>query len=203
MKPSELKHREAKILAVGILLAVLGLLIVLLVVPLAQRMIVSYQTVGDGSFRVARLQAAVAQLPDLQAQVAALEVARAQQDLMWREPSESLAAASLQQRVSRIVGEHNGDLQSTRVQAAVVDETLHRISIRVQMRADAATLGAILAEFESARPLLFVGNLSVRAEREHLRGRRADYLGTTEVVLDLSTYWRPEDRSGTIADGAP
>jgi hypothetical protein len=192
MTPQTLQVRERRILAVGILFTLLILLSVLVIVPLVQRAATAYQTVGDWSFRVERLQATLAQLPDLRARVAALEAAGAQQDLVAREPSESLAAARLQQRFNEIVSRHQGELQSTRVQAAVADGDIYRISMRAQMRGDSATLAAILADLEADRPLLFVDSLSVQAQREFDRQRRAAYFGTTEISLDLHTYWRPE-----------
>ncbi len=193
MRPQALQLRERRILAVGLLVAVLILLLVVVIVPVFQRAVTAYQAVGDNSFRVERLQATVAQLPDLRALVAALEAAGAEQDLVSRAPSESLAAARLQQRFNDIVSRHQGELQSTRVQPAVADGDIHRIGMRVQMRGDSATLGAILADLEADRPLVFIDRLSVQAQREFDRQRRTAYRGLTEISLDVHIYWRPEE----------
>lgn len=194
MRPEQLQPRERKILALGLLLALLLVVAMGLIVPLARQAIQAQQAIADQSFRLERLQTIVARAPALHTQVAELEAEIARQGLTLHEESEALAAAGLQQQISDVVSRHGGSIQSTRVQPAVTDEGLQRISVRVQMRGDTATLAAILADLEAGQPLLFVDGLSVRAAREFEmvnRRRVAGYLGMTEISLDISAFWRP------------
>lgn len=92
-------------------------------------------------------------------------------------------------------------MQSTRVQSASEDGGLQRIAVRVQFEARTESLAGILDAIDQARPLLFVDNINVRASREFDRQRRADYRGKTDVTIELSAYWRPEQSDSSAANG--
>ncbi|MGM0554352.1 MAG: type II secretion system protein GspM [Pseudomonadota bacterium] len=200
MRLEQLQPRERRIVAVGLLLAVIIVFLMLVVVPAFQWFSQARDSVADTSFRLERLQAASAQLPQLRAEVRALESALDRQDLTQRESSESLASAALQQRVSEIIEAHGGDTQSTRVQSAVEEDGLQRIGLRIEMQAETGALAEILAALEAARPLLFVDRISVSAQREADRQRRYAYHGLTEVNLEVAAYWRPEPDSAGEAE---
>ncbi|WP_018879399.1 type II secretion system protein GspM [Thioalkalivibrio sp. ALE9] len=188
----QLQPRERRILAVGILASLILIALLGVVVPVVQKLASSAESVADAGFRLERVQDAAAQLPAVEAEVSALERALDQQGLTQRESSESLATAALQERVAAIIADHDGNVQSTRVQAASDEDGLQRIGVRVQFEAGSESLAGILQAIDRARPLLFVEQLSVRASREFDRQRRADYRGKTDVTLELSAYWRPE-----------
>lgn len=197
MRLEQMQPRERRMVAVGLLLAVIIVFLMLVVMPAFQWFSQARDSVADTSFRLERLQAAAAQLPQLRAEVRALESALDRQDLTQRESSESLASAALQQRVSAIIEAHGGNTQSTRVQSAVEVDGLQRIGLRIQMQAETSALAEILAALEAARPLLFVDRISVSAQREADRQRRYAYHGLTEVNLEVSAYWRSEpERAG-------
>lgn len=192
MRPEQMQPRERRILAVGLLLALLIVLVMLVVVPALQWFHQARDSVADSHFRLERLQAAAMQRPQLRAEVRALEAALDRQDLTQREPSESLATAALQQRVSALIDDQGGNAQSTRVRSAVEEDGLQRIGLRIEMEARTEALAGILAGLERARPLLFLERINVRAQRERDRQRRYAYRGLTEVTLEIAAYWRPE-----------
>ncbi len=192
IRPEQMPRRERRILALGILAGLLALFVFLILVPLVDRGVTLQQSISDVSFRVDRLGQVAARLPELRQEVERLEAVVAEQRLTLDAENESLARASLQEMISDIVQRHGGDLQSTRVQAAVRDGGLRRIDLRVQMQGDSAVLAAILQEFESVQPLLFVHSLSVRAAREAAGARRLEYLGRAEIAFDVRAYWRPQ-----------
>lgn len=196
MRLEQLQPRERRIVAVGLLLALLLVVLMLVVVPTFQWFYQARESVADTHFRLERLQSAAAQLPQLREEVRALEAALDRQDLTQREASESLASAALQQRVSAIIEDQGGNAQSTRVRSAVEEDGLQRIGLRIELEAETAALAGILVALESARPLLFVDRVNVRAQRQRDRGRQYAYQGRTEVTLEVSAYWRPEPEDG-------
>jgi general secretion pathway protein M len=109
------------------------------------------------------------------------------------ERNPALAAAELQGLVKRAVEQAKGELISTQVTGG---QRATEVIVKVQVRGDIRTLQRMLHALESARPIVFVNNLSVgsapvaRTARLPAPGPVKDLV----MTLDLSAFTR--ERSG-------
>lgn len=105
--------------------------------------------------------------------------------------SPTLAATDLQQRVKDIVESNGGSLVSTQILPVTQEDNFSRVTIRVIMTGDTEILQKLSYALESARPLLFVENLQIRAQQTRRFNNRNDP-GDTQIQLsiqfDLSGY---------------
>lgn len=114
----------------------------------------------------------------LQAELSSLRADPELGQFMLPEDSDTLAAASLQERVKSIVEATGGSLTSTRVLQSEQEQgtRFQRVSVNVRMSVTVETLQRVLHELESGVPYLIVDDVIVLARG----GRRAK-----RVRLDL------------------
>jgi len=78
--------------------------------------------------------------------------------------SPALAASELQEYVTRILEEHGGKLSSIQILSHKDEGEYRQVGVSLQLNAPIGAVKAILYALESARPYLFVDNLSIRAQ---------------------------------------
>lgn len=90
----------------------------------------------------------------------------------FAEQSAALAAATLQDRMRKVVSQAGGELMSTRVLPDAGAGPFGRVAVAARMRVDLDGLQRVLYALESGAPLLLVDKLLVRSARV-TRPRRA------------------------------
>jgi general secretion pathway protein M len=109
------------------------------------------------------------------------------------ERNPALAAGELQGLVKRAVEQAKGELISTQVTGGQRAERSAEVTVKVQVRGDVRTLQKMLYALESARPILFVNNLSVGALPLARAARLPAQAATAKdllITLDVSAYSR-------------
>ncbi len=192
MNLDRLKPRERRVVALGLLLALVLIVIFALLIPYVARYNHYLTAIDDQQFRLDRLHAAAAQLPELEAEIEALRAEALARGHLFEQGTPSLAAAQVQELIGRMVDTHGGEVRSMQVGRPLEEQGFTRVSVTVRMAATSEELADLLHEIETRRPLLFVDNLNVRLLRLRQRaGRRpAQETGEVEVDFDVQAYMR-------------
>lgn len=184
-----------RIVAVGLLAAVILLLWRAVVAPLVN----GY---ADDLETIARLQQSLSRASDQQQTIAGLE--RELQRLkknpeaaagLLAGTNPSIVAAQLQQRLRVLVDRSHGELRRAQVLAATDVGNFRRIAVRADLVLSLAGLQQVIYDLEAASPYLFVDNLDVKhhqseQDRDQPEQDSAHPDQRLDVNLDLSGYMR-------------
>ena len=186
---------RGKVLAVGLLAAVLLAGYSAIVEPIWRDMVATRESIDSSRGLIERYRALAAAKPALEAQLAELESRTDDRADTLSAPSDTLAGAALQNQL-RALFERVGAVQrSLQALPPVAQDDLVRITVRAQFTAEMPALQVILYELETQRPFLFVDNLDIRrktSRRRRTQDELADQAaGPLDVRLDLSGYMRP------------
>ena len=125
--------------------------------------------------RLTRLYRVAALRDGLQARLSALRRTQADSGVFLDGSTPALAAARLQDRVSRLAGQTGGEVRSVQSLKPEPGDGVTRIAVKARVTGDVRALQELLYALETGRPLIFVEDLEVRA-----RLRR----GETGLALD-------------------
>jgi general secretion pathway protein M len=178
---------QSKTAATALLLVLAALVLVGLAAPvwwLNQR----YDTaVEDAAARLERYSRVIGMRDALQKKAAEVKALDASHHFL-KSASPALAAAELQEQAKIILDENGGKLNSIQI-LPHKDEGLYRqVSVSLQLTAPLSAVKAMLFSLESARPYLFIDNLSVRAN--NMIATRPDPANESDlfVQFDLTGY---------------
>ncbi|HXH03627.1 MAG TPA: type II secretion system protein GspM [Candidatus Competibacteraceae bacterium] len=195
-----------RLLALALLLAVLASGYVLVQRVLLAKYQLYEETLDELQARLVRYTALVEQRPQLEARIQALRQDQSVATQLLERTSPNLAATALQQHLKQAVESNGGSLLSTQILPAANEGGFTRIGLRAQINADVPTLQKLLHALESARPLLFVDNLQINAQRLRERPRdpkNRDAKAVKEitrlvVTFDLAGYmYQPAAEGGS------
>ena len=151
----------------------------------------SIADVRDNLERFGRLADSVEQL---KRQRETLREDRTVDQMLLNEATSTLAAATLRERLKRIVQASGGRLTSTQALAAETLEGFDRVGVNVRMSVKIGALQRVLYDLEAGLPVLLVDNLVVltrpvrRSRRTRRRHRAAEPVPSpapSEALLDV------------------
>lgn len=186
--------RLRRLLAVGLLLALLAVLAGGLLLPLLAR----WNAAGErreqlqGQLEVYRRMAAG--LPEQQARLERLRGAAPPAALTLGETRPALAGADLQQRVGQLVSQSGGQLVSTQIlERGDPAAALPAVTLKVQMRGETEQLVRLLHALAYSRPLLVVDNLLVLANprldmQRIYSGSERPVLPALDVTFEVTAF---------------
>lgn len=140
---------------------------------------------------IVHYQRLLAEQPALQAAVARLERTRPLAPYLLAGTNRALAAAGLQKKLQDAATEHGVTILSLRVQNPASVGPLERISVQARLRTGIPELRDLLYWIETARPYLFIEDLTINVRRAR---RRTTPAGGLEVSLTLHGL-RDNDRA--------
>jgi general secretion pathway protein M len=179
--------RERRVLAVGLLVAVVLVVLLGLLVPYVNQYGRYLEAIDDQQFRLERLQTSARQLPVLEEEITDLrDRARAQGYLLMQD-TPALAAAAIQEQMGRMVSAEGGEIRSIQVGQPRDEDGFTRVSVTVRMSASIEEMAALFSEIESRQPLMFIDNVQLRVPRARTR-RQAASLETGQLELDFEVY---------------
>jgi general secretion pathway protein M len=186
---------RGKLLALGLLLALLLAGWGLVIEPLYERFAAHDDSIARSATLLDRYQRLIATAPLLRAQLAELDSRQAGSGDIIAATSGTLAAASLQQRLQAAFDRHGAVTRSVQALPAAAAGELMAITVRAQFTAEGEALARILYELETGRPVLFVDSLDIRRKQSRRRRRNADpaeaeVAGPLDVRMDLIGYMR-------------
>jgi general secretion pathway protein M len=187
--------RRERWLALGLLLALLGLLHVLVLHPAWVAPMRALDQRADAlQERQARSDAHLRQAPAIAQRLAEVEAALAGRPGFLAEESPELASAGLVRRLDEEVAAASPDGSGCAIDnrsplPAVPGETRFvRVAVRATLRCGVPELAAVLHALESGSPRLFVDNLVIGA---HSRLDEQDGAGGLDASFDLTGYLDP------------
>jgi general secretion pathway protein M len=173
---------RGRLLALSLLLIPLILAVKFVLWPVLQ----SYASTGEDLIstrdEIVHYQRLLGEQPALQAAVARLERTRPLAPYLLAGTNRALAAAGLQKQLQDAATKHGVTILSLRVQNPASVGPLERISVEARLRTGIPELRDLLYWIETARPYLFIEDLSINARRA---GRRTRTPGGLEVSLTL------------------
>lgn len=131
--------------------------------------------------------AAVARVPGLKANYAALTSNTGTIKRLFEGETASVASVGLQTATRSILSKSKAEVISVEALPPAAQESLQRIGARVVFRGDEGILRAVLHEVNSAVPLLYVERLTINAAPTSSRTPAAGHL---TVTLEVFGYWR-------------
>lgn len=157
-----LTPKQSKAAALAILALLVLVVIAAVALPLRLLNLRYDAAVDDAATRLTRYSRVVGMRDGLQAKAAQVKVLEASRHFL-KSASPTLAAAELQELVKTIMDENGGKLNSFSPLAYKDDGAYRQITVALQLNAPLSAIKATLYALESARPYLFVDNLSIRA----------------------------------------
>ena len=158
-----------RLAAIGLLLAAVGVVAALLVLPLASHF-------GELRADIARQRDLLARFEAFAANKGAAEdlagrsQAAMQSGIFLAGETDALRTANLQALITDIAVKHGARLSSARALPAQERDGLRFIGVQAELDADMPRLQAIMLAFEAQRPYLFIQSLQVAP----VSGRRPD-----------------------------
>jgi general secretion pathway protein M len=151
--------RTGQLLALAILCLVLGGIYLLLVSPILDLYSQREATLTDRRMLAPRLSAAAAELPELRARLAELQVAATTRDIVIDGASDAIAAANLQSRIEELASSAGVTIGSTEGLAAENRGGYRRIGLRLAISGDYDGIIKLLAAIETTAPPLVLSNV--------------------------------------------
>ena len=199
----QLSPPASRIVAVGLLLAVLAAVYRLGIAPVWHAYTGNQEAIAEQQDLLHRYQRLAADSDALAQQLTQLRNRPVSGEGYLQGDSETLVAARLQSRVREVIQTSGGKLTTTQVLSGVDDGGFRRIGVRVTMSADTAQLQKALYSLEGDRPYLFLDNLDVSGEQSRGRDGRD---GALTISFDAYGFMRagvkPGGESGARAAGA-
>lgn len=134
-----------------------------------------HETVEQLQERLLRYSNLAATRPQLETEIQKIRQDNSVDNYYLDQASATLAATDLQQRVKGIVEGNGGRLASTQILPVFEEGPLTKIAIRVQITVtEMESMQKALHVLESARPMLFVDNVQIRARTVRKRVPRTN-----------------------------
>jgi general secretion pathway protein M len=113
--------------------------------------------------RLQRFRQALAGIPRLEQEIQALRDAARTDEYYLEARTPALAGAALQSRIKAVVEANGAELVRIQTMNEEKEDWGLRVPVKVTMRADVEAMTQIFYELESAKPYLFLDQLTVRA----------------------------------------
>jgi general secretion pathway protein M len=191
---SPIPVNKSRLAALALLLAVLVVLYLAIVAPLANLAHQYGESIEDLSFRLHRLQKIAAEKDGLMRRLEKLRAEGQNDERFIAKNTAALASAELQTRIKETVSEAGGELTSTQVIPEHNEERFIRIAVKVRMNGSTQVLREVLHRFESATPNLFIENLNIRPIRipRNPAAKNPQIPDRLSVDFDVVGYMRGE-----------
>jgi type II secretory pathway component PulM len=167
MRP--LAQRERRLIALGVLFALVAVVVLGIIVPLVGGMAERAITRSELVATYVRNQRVLAGIPVWRAQ--AVEQKSNSEKFAIVAPTEALAAEMLKQRINRMTNEEGGAVQT--ISEIQGDAPEGWVRVRADLQLTMGQLYKSLARLESEAPYVVVGYLSVAADRASKTGHAA------------------------------
>jgi|GEM_PF-6704773 len=185
-----LRRIGRRILAIGLLLLILTLAWKALPGQLLDSILDQQQRADDARRLLTAYQRTLSRAPTITAQLETIRQHQAADGGDYKGDSGAIASASMQNDARQLVEAQGGTINSTMVDAPVVEGAFERIQVSITLTLSAEQIPALLYAIESHSPYLFVIGMTVTAN-ESVTG---DTPSPAMLTLQLAGYHLMEDR---------
>ncbi|WP_207063476.1 type II secretion system protein GspM [Motiliproteus sp. SC1-56] len=187
--PSMPSH--SRLIAVGLLVALLVLLVAAVALPLSAAKGAAQEQLDDMVHRLDKYRGIAAGKPGLEQQYTQLQAQYSVDDAYLNQETTALAIAALQGIAKRRIAAAGGVVSSMQANPVREEDGFIRVSISVKMRAPQQSLVKCLHALENGRPSLFLGGLMLRRLTSGAAFRSNPNL-QMDVRFDLAGYMKAE-----------
>ncbi len=150
----------------------------------------------ERTWQITRFERAAASLPQLRADLAAVEASgRDRAPMLLPGDTATGAVAAFQDHVKDTITKAAGRVDSVETLPAEREEPFDRFGLRVTATLDHAALRSVLHGLESGRPSVVIERLQIRPQAQRSSFRRAaqpDEAVTLQVMMTLSAFHTPQ-----------
>lgn len=190
-----------RVIAIGLLLVLVTVLWIYLLGPWFEQVGIRQTRLDMLQRQLSGNQALLASEGAIDAQLLRLDQLRSGQALLFPGAKPALAAADLRELISKVISESGGQLVSVQEYESVSLPATQAIGLRAHLTGEVQNLLDILYGLESARPLIFVEQLTITSTQRStavaaLNNRRVRARPNSSMIransldirLDLSAY---------------
>jgi len=170
---SSLSPATSRFSAVSLLLLIILFVVFYLLVPLGHFYIEKNETLGNLQQQLSRFEYLVANEDKINAELKRTDDLGSEGDLFLSGSKKSIASANLREFINEAVKRSGGQLVSSQDYEADAVPSATAIGLRLQVSGEAQNLVDFLHEIESARPIIFIDNLSVTSSSSRVRASRS------------------------------
>ncbi len=175
-------------LAVAILAAALALLALMAALPF-MRLSAIEQSITSNQTELMQLRKEIAREAALRKENSELTSADEDAKLLLLEgETTGIAGANLQKMVSGLVLEHGGAASSFQIMPPKEDGNLMRIAMSLSISVGIDGLRDIIHGLETGTPLIFIDDITIRAQQDDFRAPDPNNLGPLDVTLQVSGF---------------
>ena len=144
-----------------------------LLVPLGHFYIKKNETLENLQQQLSRFEYLVANEDKINAELKRIDALGSEGDLFLSGSKKSIASANLREFINEAVKRSGGQLVSSQDYEADAVPSATAIGLRLQVSGEAQNLVDFLHEIESARPIIFIDDLSVTSSSSRVRASRS------------------------------
>ena len=169
---SSLSPATSRFSAVSLLLLIILFVVFYLLVPLGHFYIKKNETLENLQQQLSRFEYLVANEDKINAELKRIDDLGSEGDLFLSGSKKSIASANLREFINEAVKRSGGQLVSSQDYEADAVPSATAIGLRLQVSGEAQNLVDFLHEIESARPIIFIDDLSVTSSSSRVRASR-------------------------------
>ncbi len=190
-----LNKSQRRWLALSLLILVIIILLVTIIWPIFNQAGENRQKIDSLTMRLQRYKEVAARKNQVIEKLDAIKTKQNKNNQFFKQQSYSLASAELQQLVKDAINQAGGLVTSTQVIAAKNEGQFAHVGIRVQLSSTIAALKDILYKIESARPILVVDSLRIRASKGKYDRKLRKRVETDQltITLEVSGYMQHKE----------
>jgi len=155
-------------LAVGLLIAVVLIISMVVIVPLASKGMELHDTKNNLVFRLQQYERILATKDTVIAGIAKIKQEHEKQGYFNSQKTDALASAEMQEFIKKAIVDAGGQLSSTQALPVSNKDKFSRITVRVRMTGNSEVLRAVLYKIETATPFIIIDQIDIRP----MRGKR-------------------------------
>lgn len=155
--------------AISLLLLMIFFVIFYLCIPLGSFYLNKTEAVSDLKQQLSRFEYLIANEDKINAELKRIDNLGAEGDLFLSGNKKSIASANLREFINEAVTRSGGQLVSSQDYDAEPIASATAIGLRLQVTGEVKNLVDFLYELESARPIIFIDDLSVSSSSSRLR----------------------------------
>jgi general secretion pathway protein M len=182
-----LNARQQRWLAVGLLLLACLLVGFIIIMPIINKGLALREQRQNLVFKLQQYERILVKKEVLMASMDSIKQQYAEQNYFYKQTTEALVSAEMQEFIKTVIAEAGGQLSST--QAITPDDSdtsdntaeLSKIAIKVSMIGSSPTLRNVLYKIENALPLMLIDQLEIRS----VRGQSDPKTGKTAATNEL------------------
>lgn len=183
----------SRLVAVALMVAVLGAVLLVVAVPLAERWADLRERRVHAAEMAQRLQAIAAGREARAAELGDARAAIAGAGLYLEAETRALAGARMGERLREIAERHGAEIRSVRViDGSEADREAGRVTLNVAVRGQWVQLFPVIHAIESGEPYFFVRSFTISARGQRRARTSVEETPLLELQFDLYGYLPPE-----------